>query len=624
MSSKKSEVWIHFEKHSSEEATCRKCGNNIKCKGSSTTPLINHLKRHEIYINKRTSNQEETTSVKSSKIVNSQQILKFVKRESLGELLAKCAAKDGFSIHAITNSSAIREFIHKRGFEMPRSRNTVKKLIIQFYEQKREELKNNLNTRKNNEQKFSITVDEWTDINMKRYMNVTLHSKSSCYKLGLAKIDGSCDAEKTKKIVEDKLLEFGIQFSDIVASTHDGAAVMQKYGRNISAINQLCYNHAIHLAVIRVFYKKTGTVTTSDDENKSEFDEQSEYDSDSDYENSDIEHENMNLGFDNTGVNNIPMRQDINVVISESRRLIKFFKFSAVRKNVLQKYIMEQEKKELHLLLDCKTRWNSLVPMIERLLKLKKCIKQSLIDLLGTEKEYYNEQNFVILENILNILKPLELGVKELSNEQATLLSSEGVFKFMFKKLNDIDSDLSNEMLTSLKTEFLKRRNKEVVSLMKFLQNSSISQGDNFDDITYASKPAIYAYAKETMSRLYVIPEDENHVSTSGSEDEICEPITLVMELKKSISSMSSKNPTKFQKNNFDSLQKEFKLLEGNGKLTHNLEKLLNALNTIQPTSTSSERVFSVAGTFSTKLRSRLQFPLLNALVFLKYYFNNE
>jgi hypothetical protein len=84
--------------------------------------------------------------------------------------------------------------------------------------------------------------------------------------------------------------------------------------------------------------------------------------------------------------------------------------------------------------LDCKTRWNSLVPMIERLLRIKKCIKQTLID-IGTLDMYYDEKKFGFLEKILEVLKSHELGVKELSKDEATLLASEGVFKFMFRKL---------------------------------------------------------------------------------------------------------------------------------------------------------------------------------------------
>jgi hypothetical protein len=51
------------------------------------------------------------------------------------------------------------------------------------------------------------------------------------------------------------------------------------------------------------------------------------------------------------------------------------------------------------------------------------------------------------------------------------------------------------------------------------------------------------------------------------------------------------------------------------------LKKITSTLETIQPTSISRERIFSAAGGFSTKVRSSLQYKLLKALVFLKYYF---
>jgi hypothetical protein len=63
------------------------------------------------------------------------------------------------------------------------------------------------------------------------------------------------------------------------------------------------------------------------------------------------------------------------------------------------------------------------------------------------------------------------------------------------------------------------------------------------------------------------------------------------------------------------------KFYEATGVQTSNLTKLDNGLKTIQSTSTDNERTFSEAGKFSTKLRNSLKFPMLNALVFLKYYF---
>ena len=45
-------------------------------------------------------------------------------------------------------------------------------------------------------------------------------------------------------------MDFGINLSDIVASTTDAGAVMVKFGGLSEYIHQLCYNHGIHLAVL--------------------------------------------------------------------------------------------------------------------------------------------------------------------------------------------------------------------------------------------------------------------------------------------------------------------------------------------------------------------------------------
>jgi hypothetical protein len=71
----------------------------------------------------------------------------------------------------------------------------------------------------------------------------------------------------------------------------------------------------------------------------------------------------------------------------------------------------------------------------------------------------------------------------------------------------------------------------------------------------------------------------------------------------------------------FGSLQKEFNLIETSRVRTPNLDMLLSVLRTKNPTSTASERAFSIAGNFKTKIRSRMKFRMLNALIFFKYYF---
>ena len=67
----------------------------------------------------------------------------------------------------------------------------------------------------------------------------------------------------------------------------------------------------------------------------------------------------------------------------------------------------------------------------------------------------------------------------------------------------------------------------------------------------------------------------------------------------------------------------EFKSFEVTFKRTENLEKLYNALLSVKPTTVESERAFSAAGLYLTKMRSSLSENSLNSLCFLKSVFQN-
>lgn len=260
---------------------------------------------------------------------------------------------------------------------------------------------------------------------MKRYLNVTLHAfEKKSFKLGLVKILGSCDANMTKDLVSQKLGEFGLELShDIFASTHDGAAVMRKYGSLISAESQLCYNHGIHLAVVDVFYKDYEI------ENEDEF---TEFEVDSDCERSTTDNNSDsddNLIEKNKSLESMMPRRNINSVLQNVRKLVRYFKYSFVKNCILQEYVKKEFNQELKLLLDCKTRWNSIIPMIERILKLRTSLKKALTA-IGNE-QLYDAVDFDLLLDIINVLKPLELAVLELGKEHTTLITAEATVKFI-------------------------------------------------------------------------------------------------------------------------------------------------------------------------------------------------
>jgi len=101
---------------------------------------------------------------------------------------------------------------------------------------------------------------------------------------------------------------------------------MTKYCSLITAEKQLCYNHAIHLSVVKVMYNSINNfeVEKSDDKNKNspedEIDEQGES-------------ENVIFFVENSEKNGFI--SDIKPVIYEMRKLIKFFKNSSIRTEVL-------------------------------------------------------------------------------------------------------------------------------------------------------------------------------------------------------------------------------------------------------------------------------------------------
>jgi hypothetical protein len=394
-----------------------------------------------------------------------------------------------------------------------------------------------------------------------------------------------------------KLQEFGIDFTkDIVASTHDGASVMVKYGRIISAESQCCYNHAIHLAVIETFYRKTTAV------NSDKFSEEEDED----------EEEKESL-FSQSGSQFPEFRLDYNDALEDMRKVIKFFRKSSIRTEILQKNIKKKEGKSLKLLLDVKTRWSSLVAAVSRFLQLVESVNDSLTE-LGAN--CYSDEHIILLREILMILEPVQLAVLELSKQTTNLLMAEATLMFVFKELKLLKSPLAEEFQQALKSRIDQRRNKDLISVLMFLHHGVYPKNNEF--FAYSTKQVIKSTATSLIHRLY--PTNIQDLNSSN-EDHEEEEENEHSKLQKYIESFTKQQPNTSQ-SHYLSMDREFKLLEANaGKRTDRLEKLYQALLTVKPTSTASERVFSVAGIFITKLRNRMNTCTLNALIFLKYYF---
>ena len=324
-------------------------------------------------------------------------------------------ARDGLSFRVFIESPDLRSALLAKGFsDLPKSAVTIQRLVMGHADLLRERTASELALRKANGKRFSLTFDEWTSTRNRRYMNVNVHAGADYWNLGLVRVHGSMPATKCVELLKSKLSVFALDLDrDIVAICTDGASVMVKVGKLIAAEQQLCFAHGIHLAVHNLLYKQHSQpqVTSSSDHNETANDYLNDSDEDdaADDDALDIMTEAGNLELDFTA----ELSDDYRQLIDRVRAVVKTFRRSPTKNDViLQKYVIDEFKEELSLILDCKTRWNSLVDMLARFLKLKNPIQKALIDVKTSVQ--LSDADFNNIEEIVMALEPIKLAVEAL------------------------------------------------------------------------------------------------------------------------------------------------------------------------------------------------------------------
>ncbi|XP_046812401.1 uncharacterized protein LOC124421359 isoform X2 [Lucilia cuprina] len=228
-----SSAWKYFDKDTkTSQVVYKKCPKIYKCHGSTTSTLLYHLRTaHNIVL----ESKKESTACSNNETGLLEKYMKKSSSNSVEEIICRCLAEDGMSTNTFRNSKLIKHYFIIRGLTMPTSNSTIWKYVEKFYIAKRDELVSELKKIRDRKGRFSIVVDEWTDVSNYKYVNICVKTYTE---------------ETSFKIFNLGLEELKAK----VCSTHDGAAVMGKYGDNITAESQLCINHALHLAVVDTIY----------------------------------------------------------------------------------------------------------------------------------------------------------------------------------------------------------------------------------------------------------------------------------------------------------------------------------------------------------------------------------
>ena len=597
-----SSVWKNFIKLSKSEAKCKKCDATLKCSGGSTSSLKRHFQKFHFDV------LEPSTGNDSKK---QKTMLDYKKVLSIDKEIAKLCCKDGFSFRGIAESEFIQKSLKMFSYDKTVSTSNVgiKNHMMNYYYVKKTELANYFENEVEKGVRYSVTTDEYTSKQNRRYANINVHSIDKFWNLGLVRIKGKFDSQSAINIVSTKLKSFNLSLErDIVSCTTDGASVMIKFGSNIEPLHQQCLAHAINLSICDALYKSLPPLSNVNTENNEEDNEDELLDNNFEIEFDDYQPE-INDNYKN--------------LIDKVRKIAKLFRKSPLKNDFLQDYVKEiNNGQPLNLILDTKTRWNSMLHMLERAYKLKDCISKFLISI--EYSDLLTEEEWKQIDKIINVLKPLEIVIKELSTTDSSLLKAESSFVFIMTQIKE-DSNLSTILKKSLLERFLSRRQKDATSFLKYLHNPMQEVNSNFP---ISSKISMKKFAENLYHRLFPydtseeddddLNADPTPISNGCSEEDLLKK--YYSEYEKIMFCPSSRRSQSY----FDAT-KEFKIFEATKKRTPKLERLCNALLTIKPTSVEAERAFSTAGLFLSKIRSSLSDETLDAQVFLKSYFiNNE
>ena len=303
----------------------------------------------------------------------------------------------------------------------------------------------------------------------------------------------------------------------------------------------------------------------------------------------------------------LQMNKSYNYVIMTVRKYVRIFRKSPLKLAQFKKNVLETYGKELTLILDCKTRWNSVLPMLERFFELKSIIKSTMLEL----NYDYDDNIEVQIFEIIQCLKPVQETIKQLSSATCDLMIAEATCIYLLTALENLSSEVGLKLFNSMKKRIEERRNIELISTMIFLHSGEYPHDNQFFE--YSTKSTIHKKIKQLHLRLFNQLPDENEDTPRTSSN-------MNLNLNDTIVNFMSKD---FVRLNIDS---DLKAFQGTKERTERLDKIFNALKTIQATSTEVERTFSVAGNIKTKIRSRLSEQHLDMLIHLKYHFlsNNK
>jgi hypothetical protein len=180
-------------------AQCKKCPKIIKMSGGSRTPVLRHLMiQHGINIKQQSEIQVvDDVEPAANKFKTVADFL--VPKQNLPEIVSEMAI-NGASIRFITRTKFIRDSVAARGFKLPANESGVMKLLLQDYDDKKALLSREIQLKKEENYKFSMTIDEYLSVRRRRYFSINLHGCPVDPDINLGKFEKGTRTDNLQKL----------------------------------------------------------------------------------------------------------------------------------------------------------------------------------------------------------------------------------------------------------------------------------------------------------------------------------------------------------------------------------------------------------------------------------------
>lgn len=424
------ETRTNFKSSDASKAYCLLCKEYLTYSTGNGNSVYRHVnKKHKNVIDEaneslKASKKQKTLKEHFSNIVKRENMKSASKEDRLlGDALLVKWTSECLRPFKIVGDTGFVEFCRflnqlRSTYDLPsrnKHRNQMMKLADCVMKKVKESISNDMDF-------YSITTDIWSSRVMQSFMAVTLHYLTEEFEMKTFVVEvlplkGSHTGEFIAECLSNTLSSFNLRLSKLALILRDNASNGIKACEKLKAPHFGCIGHSLHLVVGPFLLEKHAATNTIE----TEFvDENAANDDDDDAVGYDfIENENS-----------AEIVNRVCTIVSKFRKVAKYIKNSPKCKEKIEHFdqmARASNRDTIHIALDVRTRWNSVLEMLMSMLKLKTGITSFLYHLktVAGRKEFnykklpdVSEQDWVLIEGVCLVLQPFKNVTSKLSGNK--------------------------------------------------------------------------------------------------------------------------------------------------------------------------------------------------------------